>query len=238
MCKLLLAKKIEHIALVLREIFRLLEKPPSGLLVLLNPRIMPGHDGIALHLLRPVVELLMLHIAVTIDARVRRAARLIGLHKPVNNLLVEILGEIQHIIRHAKLRAHLPRVLGIGQRAAGIRPAHSDVFIIVKLHRHADAAVVFLTHESGGDRTIDAAAHRDQGLLTHKSFSNAYFWWLCGRVRTSAGHPVSWPYYINLVLRIFYWLLPGRRLVRLLKRGCRLSMIRRLRGRLRCRWLR
>ena len=163
--ELLLGQEVEHIALILCEVFRLLEEPASGRRVLLDAGVVAGDDDVAAKGLGAVIELLVLHIAVTIDARIRGAALLVGPHEAFDDLTVEVFGKVKDIVRHAEARRDLAGILGILEGTAGIFATDIDGFIIIQLHGDTDGVVAGIAHQRGRHRAVDTAAHRHQGLF-------------------------------------------------------------------------
>ena len=165
MGELLLGQEVEYVALVLREVLRLLEKPASGRRVLLDAGVVPGDDDVTAEGLGAVIELLMLHIAVTVDARVRGAALFVGPHEALDDLTVEVFGEIKYIIRHAEACGDLTGILGVFEGTAGIFATDIDGFIIIQLHGDTNRIIAGVAHQRGRHGAVDTAAHRHQGLL-------------------------------------------------------------------------
>ena len=177
MGQLLLTQEVEHIALVLLQVPGLLQKPAAGLRVLLNPGIVTRDDEVAVQRLGPVIELFVLHEAVAVDAGIGRAACLVGLHKAADHLLLEVVGEVEDIVGHVHGSGHLPGILRVRQRTAGIGAADADILIVIELHGDADAVIAGLLHERSRHRAVYAAAHCDQSFLLH-----ALCYLLCARL--------------------------------------------------------
>ena len=89
MRELLLCKRIEHVALILALVERFFEQPSSVLL--LDARVVTGHDGVAAQNAGALVEPLELQIAVAVDAGVWRGAALVGGNKAVDDLPLEVV---------------------------------------------------------------------------------------------------------------------------------------------------
>ena len=107
----------------------------------------------------------MFHIAVAVDARVRGAALFVGPYEALDDLTVEVFGEIKYIVRHAEARRDLAGILGILEGTAGIFATDIDGFIIIQLHGDTDGVVAGIAHQRGRHRAVDTAAHRHQGLF-------------------------------------------------------------------------
>ena len=122
-------------------------------------RVMARGEGVEAHRVGPLVQPAPLDAAVALDARVRRAARGVardvGLHDPG----VELLGEVEHVVRQVELRGDPTGVLDVGHRAAaGVAGATPE------LQCHAGDVVPLVAQQRGRDRRVDAAAHRHEHL--------------------------------------------------------------------------
>ena len=141
----LLRHVVEHVALVLRLVERLAQ------LVLpvfkRDARIVPGRDVVAAENFRPLIKLVELHIAVAVDAGVRRESGFVGTDKFIDDFLSEIVGEIEDIVGDAELVADASGVLDIVERAACVRARYAGVFVVIELHRRADALVAVLAQK-------------------------------------------------------------------------------------------
>ena len=79
-----------------------------------------------------------LHVAVALDAWVRRDALGVGLHIGSHDVLVEVFGEVEHEMVDAELLRHATRIVDIGHAAtAGVALAtpqsHRDTHDLVAL---------------------------------------------------------------------------------------------------------
>ena len=74
-----------------------------------------------------------------------------------HDLLVERVGEVEHVVRDAELRSDATRVLDIGDAAAA-RVARAAP----ELERHPGDVVTLVDQERGRDRRVDTPAHRNQ----------------------------------------------------------------------------
>ena len=158
--KLLLRHGIEHVALILALVRSLLQQKDAVLL--LNARVVPGHDVVAAKNFRAVKELAELHEAVAVDAGVRRDAVLVAVDEPAYDRAAEIVREVEHVERHAQRVGDAARVLLVVKRAAGARALDARVLIVIELHRAADALEAAILHQLCRERGVDPAAHRDQ----------------------------------------------------------------------------
>ena len=158
--KLLLRHGIEHVALILALVRSLLQQKDAVLL--LNARVVPGHDVVAAKNFRAVKELAELHEAVAVDAGVRRDSVLVAVDEPAYDRAAEIVREVEHVERHAQRVGDAARVLHVVKRAAGARALDARVLIVIELHRAADALEAAILHQLCRERGVDPAAHRDQ----------------------------------------------------------------------------
>ena len=162
--KRLLCQIVEHVALVLRLVEGLFE---DVLLPFpLDAGIVPGGDIAAAHDIGALKQLVEFQIAVAVDAGVRRNAVLIGVHKAVDDALGEFVLEVEDIIRHTEAVGHTACVLDIVERTAGVGLRNARVFIIIELHRAADAGEACVRQQLGRDGGIHAAGHGDQYLFS------------------------------------------------------------------------
>ena len=167
--KLPLRHGVEHIALVLRLVERLLEEeflPRPG-----DTRIVAGDDLFAAELLGAAEERIELHAPVALDAGVRRAGAAVSLAERQHDLLAEALGKIENAVAHPQPVGHGAGVLHIVERAAGVLLGYPGIGVCIELHGAADALVPLALREIRRDGGIDAAAHGNERL--HALFSEA-----------------------------------------------------------------
>ena len=168
--KLLLGQAGQEIRLVLGPVRRPLQQEPAGLAVPLHLGIVAGYHAAAAQLPRPLEQLAEFQIAVAVDAGVGGAAGIIGVHKFIDDVGVEFLGEIEYIVGNAHPPGHAAGVLHIVQRAAGLGPVGGLHLPGVQPHGGADALEARLLHQQRGHRAVHAAAHSDQSLHIPASF--------------------------------------------------------------------
>ena len=90
-----------------------------------------------------------LHILVAVDAGIGRAAGLVDPDELVDDLLLKIGGEVQHLVGDVHRIGHLGGVLNVPLGAAGVQPL--GVHGLVAGEAHGDAGAVH------------TAAHGDEG---------------------------------------------------------------------------
>jgi hypothetical protein len=78
-----------------------------------NTRVVAGGDVRASEAQRALTKLPKLHPTITIDARIRCHAELVGLNEAVDNLLLEVGFEINDVVRHVELRRYPSSVVEI-----------------------------------------------------------------------------------------------------------------------------
>ena len=89
---------------------------------------MTGRDLVEAELLGPLEHAPELHRAVALDARVRRLARRVRVDVGRDDVGVELVGEVEHVVRDAELRGDPARVLDVGRRCSSresLSPPHS-----------------------------------------------------------------------------------------------------------------
>ena len=160
--ELLLRQVEEHIALVLLEERRLLQFPAAGLVIVFDPRIVSGDDEFAVERIRLAEELLELEIPVAIDAGVRRAAVLIGLHEGVHDGLFELRLEVHDVVRDVHLETDQNGIRHIVVGAAGLVRPHLGVFVVEEAHGDTDTVIARALHEKRRGGRVHSPAHRNQ----------------------------------------------------------------------------
>ena len=80
--------------------------------------VVAGRHRVEAHRPGPLVEPAPLDAAVALDARVRRPPRRVALDVRLHDHRVELLGEVEHVVREVELRGDAARVLDVGHRAA------------------------------------------------------------------------------------------------------------------------
>ena len=161
-CQLLLRHGVQHVALVFGGISALFQQPPARCLIVGDAGVVSCDNDVIPQHPCPLIELLELHIAVAVDAGVRRLPPLVGVHKAPDDLFPEVLLEIEHIVLHSQTIGDASCVLRIFQRAARFQPAGVGLFCVVQLHGHTNALVPPAAHQRRSGRTVHAAAHGNQ----------------------------------------------------------------------------
>ena len=119
--------------------------------------VVAGGQRVEAHRARPLVQAAPLDAAVALDARVRRPAGRVARDVRLDDPRVELLGEVEDVVREVELRGDAARVLDVGHRAAaGVARAAPE------LQRHAGDVVALVAQHRGRDRRVDPAAHRDE----------------------------------------------------------------------------
>ena len=172
MRQLLLRHGIQNVALILGRIERFLENIFPVLL--LDARIMSGRHMVAAQKPRALEQLVELHEAVAVDARIRRAAMTVAANKLADDLFLEILREIEHVVAHPQPRGDAPRVLHIVKRAAGVSARDARVLVGIELHRAAGTAVPRVGKQLRRDAGIHAAAHGNQNVHSFPSQTSGW----------------------------------------------------------------
>ena len=90
----------------------------------------------------------------------RRAAPAVLAHEVLDDVQVEPVLEVEHVVRNAERVGDVARVVDRVQRAAG--PVGHVVAVAEELHGGADHVVALLDQARRGDRAVHAARHRDQ----------------------------------------------------------------------------
>ena len=168
--ELLLGQVVEHVALVLLKERRFLEFPAAGLLVVFDPRVMAGDDEFATELVRLAEEFLELQVPVTVDAGVRRAARLVRPDEGVHDSVSELRLEVHHMVGDVHLEADENSVCHVIVRAARLVRPHFGVLVVKETHGDTDAVVPCALHQQCRSGRVHSPAHRDQ-RLAHRATS-------------------------------------------------------------------
>ena len=135
MRELVLCQGIEHIALVLagRGLF---QQPAPGA-VLLDHRVVPGGDVIIPQQPRLLQHRVEFQVPVACNAGIRRAARRVLPGKILDDVALELLGEIQDQMLDAQLVTHPARVVDVVQGTAAPGGALLHVGVRPQAHGHA-----------------------------------------------------------------------------------------------------
>src|SRR5581483_8973779 len=148
-----LPEHVQHVGLVLGLVGATAQVPPAGVITV-DARVVSGGDSVEAELAGPVQEPVELEVPVALDARVGGASFRVGGHVRIDNMTVEVVGEVEHVVGHTELLSDTPSVLDVGDRAAA-RVAGAAP----ELHRGPDDVVALLQQQGGGHRRVDAARH-------------------------------------------------------------------------------
>ena len=168
--QLLLTQAGQKIGLVLGPVRRPLQQVPAGAAVLLHPGIVAGYHPVAAQLGGPLHQLAEFQMAIAQNAGVGGAALIIGIHKGVYHLFVEIVGEIEYIVGNSQPPGHTPGILHILQGAAGLRSVGALHLPGIQPHGGPDAGISRLLHPQCSHRAVHSAAHSNQSLHLPASF--------------------------------------------------------------------
>ena len=125
--------------------------------------VMTRCDVVAAHIQRRIQQCAKLNVAVADDAWVGRQPLLIGSHEALDNVAVEGLLQVEHMVGH-------PQALGdslcIGDVAVDLTHARDGIGRGAgEAHGGADAFVALAFEQVRGHARIDAAAHGDEHAL-------------------------------------------------------------------------
>ena len=119
--------------------------------------VVAGGEEVEPERVGPLEQTPELHRPVALDARVRRAPGRVRVDVGLDDGVVELVGEVEHVVRDAELGGDAPGVLDVGDAAApGVGLAAPE------LERDAGDVVALLEQQRGRDRRVDPAAHRDE----------------------------------------------------------------------------
>ena len=163
MGQLFLCQIIKHIALIFSFIKAFFQQPAASGLVLLDAGVVAGDDILHPVLLRPAEQVVELHILVAVDAGIGRAAGLVDPDELVDDLLLKIGGEVQHLVGDVHRIGHLGGVLDVPLGAAGVQPLGVHGLVAGEAHGDAGAVEAVPLHEPCRHRAIHTAAHGDEG---------------------------------------------------------------------------
>ena len=122
---------------------------------------MTGYNGITIHDFCTLIQLLIFHIAVAVNAGIGRRSVFICGYKAVNYLTGEIVGKIKNIIRHIQRERDIARVLYILKGTAGMRFRNAHILVVIQFHGGTDAFISVFTHQRRRYRAVHTAAHRN-----------------------------------------------------------------------------
>ncbi len=123
---------------------------------------MAGGDGVEAQRQRASRQRRELDSLVAPHARIRGLAAFVGRHEVVDHVFFEAVGEIPDVERDVEHVGDAPGVTGVLLRAAAPRSGAQRARRGRQRQVHADDVVTRVDHPRGGDRRVDAAAHRDE----------------------------------------------------------------------------
>ena len=121
---------------------------------------MAGRQGVGAEVLRRFKQIGEFDFAVAGDARYGRLPRRITLRERRDDLALEPLLVVEHIVRDAEAGGGKTRIMYVLSGATRSFAVNRRA-MVVKLQRHADHLVALLFEKSGHDRGVDPARHRD-----------------------------------------------------------------------------
>ena len=154
--QLLGGQHTEHVGLVLVAVDGAAQ-PTVG-----QPRVVAGGDGVEAERQRAGRQRGELDPLVAPHAGVGRLAAGVGRHEVVDHVLFELVREIPDVERNVEHVGDPAGVAGILLRAAAPRSGAQRPRRGRQRQVHADHVVARIDHPGGGDRRVDAPAHRDQ----------------------------------------------------------------------------
>jgi len=149
--ELILRERKQEVRLILCRIRAALQEKAAGRRIALDPRVMAGRHGVGAEAARPIDERGELQVAVAMRAGQRRASRRVLADEVRDDLLVELLLEVDDVMRDVDGGGDAPRIVEIVERAAAAE-RRLAVGLIVQLHRHADDVVALLGEQRRSHR--------------------------------------------------------------------------------------
>lgn len=80
--------------------------------------VMAGGDGVKTQSMRALEEQVELDVSIALDARIRRLPGHVGRHEGSHDVVVELLGVVEHVMVDAEHLGHASRVIHVGDRTA------------------------------------------------------------------------------------------------------------------------
>src|SRR5207302_7086260 len=163
--ELLLGQTEEKICLVLAKIGRPLEEPALSLLIECDSGIMSCRDLLGSNLTSHGVQFLKLQMIVAETAWNGRTPGKILFHKRPDNVALEALLVIDHVVRNTDLLSHAAGVVDVVERAAaslhrlGHTLATGESALVPKLHRQTDEAVTLCAQHGRDGGGVHTARH-------------------------------------------------------------------------------
>ena len=118
---------------------------------------MPRGERVEPEALGALEQATKLDVPVALDAGIGRLSRRMAQDVGVHDLVLERVGEIEHMVSDAQLLRHPPGIIDIGNRAAaGVRSTTPQ------LQRGADHFMAALRQNRRGDRRINPSGHCDE----------------------------------------------------------------------------
>ena len=137
--------------------------------------VMARGDVVAAHVQRCIEQRAKLNVAVADNARIGRQPLLVGVHKTLDNVAVEGLLQVEHVMGY-------PQALGdglcIGDVAVDLTHARGGVGCGAgEAHGGTDTFVTLTFEQIRGHAGIDAAAHGDEhALVVHEEVLLGGMW--------------------------------------------------------------
>jgi hypothetical protein len=113
----------------------------------IDTSMMTGGDGVETQDVSALAEPVELEVAIALDARVRRQTLGVSAHVWIDDVGVEVVGEVEHQMIDVELLSYAAGVVDIGHRAAA-----GVALSTPQPHRDADHVVAGVDQLGGGDR--------------------------------------------------------------------------------------
>ena len=151
-----LPEHVEDVRLVLGGIEPAAQLPAAGV-VTADPSVVAGGNGVEPERVGPLEQPAELDRPVALHTRIGCAAVGIRVHVGPHDTGLEVVGEVEHVMRDVELGGDAAGVFDVGGAAA------SGVGLAApQLERHTRDVVPGVAQKRGGDGRVDPAAHRDQ----------------------------------------------------------------------------
>ena len=126
---------------------------------------MPGYHAVAPQLQSAAEEPVEFQIPVAVDTGVGSAAAFVAADKFPDDLPLEIVLEVEHVVGNSQTSGYAAGVLHVVQTTAGVSFFQTDHIIVVQPHGRADALVTRAEHQQRRHGAVHAPRHADQRLL-------------------------------------------------------------------------
>ena len=146
---------VQHVALVLGTVRSTGDPVPA--VAFDTAGVMAGRDEVEPQRVGPAQQLVELEVTVALDTRVRGQSGDVVGDVGLDNELLEVVTEVEHVVVDTQLLGDATGIVDVGDRATA-----RVALAAPQLHRDADDIVPLGREEGGGNGAVDATGHGDE----------------------------------------------------------------------------